>query len=46
MKKDIFASVLADETVSPEAKTVLVLHLVVVVVPIVDGDVTGGGLNS
>lgn len=45
-KEDIFASVVSDSAASPEANTVLALHIVIVVVPIADADVNGNGLNS
>lgn len=46
MENNIFSSVVAEPTINPEANTVLVLHLVVVVVPITDNDVKGSGLNQ
>ncbi len=47
MKENIFAPVTVDNnTSSPDAKTVLVLQLLVVVVPFVDTDFNSDGLNS
>ncbi|MCR5177141.1 MAG: hypothetical protein K6C05_09875 [Anaerovibrio sp.] len=44
--KNVFDSVVIDSNESREAKTVLMLHLLIIVVPISDGDVSGAGLNS
>lgn len=46
MTENIFAPVTVDNTISPDAKTVLVLQLLVVVVPFVDTDISSDGLNS
>jgi len=46
MKDNIFAPVTIETTASPESKTVLVLHLLVVVVPFVDTALNSDGLNS
>ena len=46
MKENIFEPVTIDTVVSPESKTVLVLHLLVVVVPFVDTALNSDGLNS
>ena len=45
MEKNIFDSVVSEPAVEAESNTVLVLQLVVLVVPIADNDVQGGGLN-
>ncbi len=47
-ENNIFAPVVVDidTTVSPEAKTVLMLHILVVVVPFTENDIVEGGLNS
>lgn len=46
VESNIFSSVVAEPAVNPEANTVLVLHLVVLVVPVTDNDVKGYGLNQ
>ena len=46
IKKNIFESVVAENADASNANTVLVLHLLVVVVPVVDSDTTGCGLNQ
>ncbi len=43
---NIFDPVVIDNTVSRDAKTVLVIHLLIIVTPVTDGDVNGAGLNS
>ena len=46
MGKNIFDSVMVEGVDASNANTVLVLHLLVVVVPVVDSDTTGCGLNQ
>ncbi len=45
MNNNIFEPIVIDMDTA-DAKTVLVLHLLVVVVPIADSDLTGARLNS
>ena len=44
--KNIFDSVVEENTAKAEAQTVLILHLLVVVTPVTDDDVKVGGLNQ
>ena len=46
MKENIFEPVTIDTVVSPETKTVIAIHLLVIVVPFVDNDLNNSGLNS
>ena len=43
---NIFESVVLESTDEEESQTVLVLHLVVLVTPVTDGDLCGNGLNA
>ena len=45
-ESNIFDSVVLETAAEDESNTVLVLHLVVVVTPVADGDIRGNGLNS
>ena len=45
-ESNIFEPVVLETAAEDESNTVLVLHLVVVVTPVADGDVRGSGLNS
>ena len=46
MEKNIFESVVVENADASNANTVLVLHLLVVVVPVVDSNTMGCGLNQ
>ncbi len=46
MENNIFESVVVENADAANANTVLVLHLLVVVVPVVDSDTMGCGINQ
>lgn len=45
-ESNIFESVVLEAAAEDESNTVLVLHLIVAVTPVADGDIRGNGLNS
>ena len=45
-ERNIFGSVVEEPAANAEANTVLLLNLVILVVPVTDGDLKGSGLNQ
>ena len=46
VESNIFSSVVAEPAADPEANTVVVIQVLVLVVPVTDNDVKGSGLNQ